>query len=542
MENESGKREWVKTAAIVFLSILLVLTFFSNTIMNRTLPEVSTEAVASGTITAKVRGSGTVSAIGSNEVKATGTRSIAAVKIKAGQEVNEGDVLFVMGSAADEEVETAKDTYDDLYYALLRTQASYPVNSSSDSYMAAYDNYQVACANEKVAYEELQASLQYGKRQEYLDAVNQLNVENAILIVCNEEVAKNQASLEKDMNDKLVIYNDLFAAWQSATDPYEEARLHSESDNAYLDYNLAVTKYNNSFLYSDELVQKATEQEGKVNALEAYIASFPTETTGASAKYDAAVNARIAAESALAAAEAAYYSSQASYGQSAAMHNVDVQQAQHNLDRQEEKIASLTGEGEDANVYAKVSGIVENVNFSAGDTVVKDDILCTIEVPDQGYTVTISVTKEQAGRLQIGDTADISNYYWGSSITATVSSIKTDPKNPQSNKLVTFDITGDVTTGQELKIAIGQKSASYDCIVPNSAVMSDSNGKFVLTVESKQSPLGNRYFARRVDVDVLGSDDINSAVNGNIGNGDFVITTSSIHINNGDQVRLSDAG
>ena len=42
--NETPKnREWVKNAAIVFLAVLLVLTFFSNTIMNRSLPEVATQ-------------------------------------------------------------------------------------------------------------------------------------------------------------------------------------------------------------------------------------------------------------------------------------------------------------------------------------------------------------------------------------------------------------------------------------------------------------------------------------------------------------------
>ena len=32
-ENGKNKREWVKNAAIVFLAVMLVLTFFSNTIM-----------------------------------------------------------------------------------------------------------------------------------------------------------------------------------------------------------------------------------------------------------------------------------------------------------------------------------------------------------------------------------------------------------------------------------------------------------------------------------------------------------------------------
>ena len=43
MENSVRKREWVKTAAIIFLAVLLVLTFFSKTIMNASLPEVAAQ-------------------------------------------------------------------------------------------------------------------------------------------------------------------------------------------------------------------------------------------------------------------------------------------------------------------------------------------------------------------------------------------------------------------------------------------------------------------------------------------------------------------
>ena len=45
-ENTNKKtREWVKTFAIIFLSVMLVLTFFSNTIMNMNLPEISTDNI-----------------------------------------------------------------------------------------------------------------------------------------------------------------------------------------------------------------------------------------------------------------------------------------------------------------------------------------------------------------------------------------------------------------------------------------------------------------------------------------------------------------
>ena len=144
-----------------------------------------------------------------------------------------------------------------------------------------------------------------------------------------------------------------------------------------------------------------------------------------------------------------------------------------------------------------------SVECNAGDKKMKDDVLCTIEVPDQGYTLSFTATNEQASRLRIGDQATVSNFYWGNEVTATLSSIKTDPKNPQNNKLLTFDLEGNVTSGSQLTISVGSKSANYDLIIPSSAIRSDSNGSFVLKVEAKNSPLGNRYIAKRVPVEVL---------------------------------------
>ena len=54
-EKKIKRKEWVKTAAIIFLIIMLVLTFCSNTIMNYSLPEVATEYVMADSITLQVR-------------------------------------------------------------------------------------------------------------------------------------------------------------------------------------------------------------------------------------------------------------------------------------------------------------------------------------------------------------------------------------------------------------------------------------------------------------------------------------------------------
>ena len=98
-----------------------------------------------------------------------------------------------------------------------------------------------------------------------------------------------------------------------------------------------------------------------------------------------------------------------------------------------------------------------------------------------------------------------------------------------------------MTPGSSLTVSIGQRSQEYEFVVPKSAIRSDSNGDFVLIVTAKSSPLGNRYKATRVDVQQLASDDTNVAVSGGITNGDYVITTSTAPIKNGDRVRMADS-
>ncbi|HBR08453.1 MAG TPA: RND transporter, partial [Clostridiales bacterium] len=108
----------------------------------------------------------------------------------------------------------------------------------------------------------------------------------------------------------------------------------------------------------------------------------------------------------------------------------------------------------------------------------------------------------------VGDSAEISMGWWGSSgLSATLATIRVDPQAPAQNKILVFEVKGDVESGTSVSVSIGQKSQNYEVVVPNSAVREDANGSFVLVVVAKSSPLGNRYAATRADVQVLASDD-----------------------------------
>ena len=219
---------------------------------------------------------------------------------------------------------------------------------------------------------------------------------------------------------------------------------------------------------------------------------------------------------------------------------LDMQAAKKAIEEAKANIEKLTKDADAQEVTAKVGGTIASVTVTAGDTASADTAIATINQTDRGFTVKLSITNEQAKKVKVGDTAELVNY-WGDA-TATLETIGNDPQNPQKNRQLTFRLTGsDIQPDSNITLAIGQQSASYDAIVPTSAIRTDNNGSFVLAIVSKSTPLSTRYTATRVDVQVLASDDKSSAVSG-IGSGEFVITTSTKPIEAGTQVRLAENG
>ena len=224
-------------------------------------------------------------------------------------------------------------------------------------------------------------------------------------------------------------------------------------------------------------------------------------------------------------------------GKIAASQQLDLDNSLKEIQEQEEIVAKLQSDSTGAEVTAKVSGQISSLNVTAGRDANAGDTLAVIEVVDRGYTVRLPVTNEQSQKVRIGDKATVSNYYWGEELDVTLTQIVNDPSKPGQGKMLVFTINGDVSSGQNVTLSVGERSANYDSIVPNSAVRTDTNGTFVLVLTVKSSPLGNRYIATRVDVNVLAQDDTMAAVSG-LSMGDYVITTSSKPLEAGMQVNM----
>lgn len=563
MEAKVKNRGWVKNAAIIFLSIMLVLTFFSNTFMNRSLAEVATQSVGSGSITAKVRGTGMVESNGSYEVKAEQTREIRAVMVKEGQEINQGDVLFVLGEGESEELEAATEKLRQLQLSYQRTSVNIP------SFDYSLDERNIANAKDKLKdaqAAEAKALAELEKNSNVSEA--DINAAKAKLDSANEALTAAKADLQSRYDAAVKSRDAAQAKLQELLDNPPAPETPAPTENPELPAKSPAVEAEETpapaGITQDEYKRQLEAAQAELDAANALLSSLDPSTdpgvmsaqskvdtaqaeldrllnmSGPYAeKYNEAVAARKEAEDNVFTLEYNLNQTKIQNNKTAASAAIELQDLSQQIEKAKKELSELSG-GEENQITANVGGIVESILYTAGNTAPKGETICTIQVPDMGYSLSFSVTNGQARRLHTGDSASVANYYWGSEITATLTNIKTDPKNPQNNKLLTFDLSGDVNAGSELTISVGQKSQNYDNVVPNSAIRSDTNGSYVLVVEAKNSPLGNRYIAQRVDVEVIESDDMNSAVIGDLGYGDFVITTSNKPVQKGDQVRMAD--
>lgn len=556
-EKSTKRREWVKTAAIVFLSVMLVLTFFSQTIMNYSLPVVAAQYITSGSITAKVRGTGTIEAGDPYNVELTETRVISSVAVKKGDVVEKEQVLFYLEDAESEELKAAEKALSDaiLAYetAILNGEISNQVvNNAQSGNVNSVSGYQarINAANKKesdaqAAVDSLQAQVEEVKRQTaLLDVANiDTTAEKAALTTAENNLSASKAELEKAQNNLDSLQARLSAAKQIIFD-YENGITVSGGDKDI--------EYQSAKATVDALAKPIKDAKNNVNIWTGKVNEQQIVRDNAQAALESKENntanknnlsiQMANLETQIAAANAVLAKASEEKKQLIA----DIQ-AELNLGSQNENIASLREEVEKlradsvgGEVKAPVAGTVTTINYVAGEKTTAQNPLAVIQPEGKGFSLSFSVSADQAKRLSPGDPADVQNAWYYSDITATLAQIKNDPENPGKNKILEFNIEGDVTGGQSLSLSVGQKSSNYDMIVPNSAIREDNNGKFILIVESKSSPLGNRYIATRVDVEVLASDDTQSAISGALYGGEFVITTSTKPVEAGKQVRLAD--
>ena len=670
-KTASKRRDWVKNAAIIFLAVMLVLTFFSNTIMNYSLPEVATQYVQRGTITAKVRGTGTVEATDPYNVMVKESRVISSVAVKQGDTVEKDQVIYYLEDAESDELKKAEDELEDLELAYMKglfggTISPEIINKVASGRTDTFATYQAKVTDmvnrleaAKARVDECQKNVDALTLQSTKDTNNatvntkpdELNRDQATtdLASAQERFERDKAETIAELNaqiseltsqisdlEKLIagaetnagtgkppagtstyedqkiaavkkLYNKVNDIKTAATTgkitgadlvPVEEKSSITETldglkksfsslqtviasagkdadyQTLYADYNAILLQISsidanssNMNNYSDNKTVLANKK-AKLASLQKELAEVQAITASSDGGVQDAQNrliqankniseitaansqASVAWQNKLADANAALKAAQSVYDllkqeqtELAADINaeLDLSKASKDIQDKKDEIAKLKEKSEGSAIVAPVAGTISNLAYVAGETTKPEEAAAVIQVDGKGYTVSFSVTNEQSKKVQVGDVGELQNAWYYDDAMVTLAAIKPDPESNGQKKLLVFNVTGSsIQAGQSLNISVGQRSAEYELTVPNSAIREDKNGKFILIVESKSGPISNRYIATRVDVEVLASDDNNTAISAGLYGYEYVITTSTKPVEAGKQVRLNE--
>ena len=578
----TDRKDKIKNITIIFLLVMLILTFFSNTIMNYSLVEVSTQQVTSGQITSKVRGSGSVEASESYSVTIEETRKIATVNVKKDAEVATGDLLFTLEDTDSDELDAAKKSLNEAQAAYesavltagITVAERQSIEAGKGSSLTQKQN-EIAAANQRVkdaqaAVDAAQASVDKIKAQ--IDAVSNSTAdttaeEKAVLDAekKNSEAQDSLTSAESAYTPVKSAYDAALSGLQSAQSAYDEAKETRDALNASSTSTPAEKQAAETAV--------ATAQ-AKVNAAKITYDARKDDLNKVQGSYDSAKSAATDSKNALSnanynlsvkkltgtnTAEANNLQAQLNTATAALTDantaltsatndqkkvtdkisgEVTIASAYKTMTDLQEEVAKLQAKSIGTEITSPISGTVTDISVTAGTTVNANDVMMTIQPENKAYVLQFSVTENQAKKVRVGDTAEVLNNWYGNNVSAVVSAIRKDPQN-RSNSIIICDMKGDVSVGDSYTLSIGEQSSNYDTIVPTSAIREDSNGKFILIIESKSTPLGNRYYARRVDVDVITSDDTKSAVTGALEGYEYVITTTTKPIKENEQVRLA---
>ena len=576
----TDRKDKIKNITIIFLLVMLILTFFSNTIMNYSLVEVSTQQVTSGQITSKVRGSGSVEASESYSVTIEETRKIATVNVKKDAEVATGDLLFTLEDTDSDELDAAKKSLNEAQAAYesavltagITVAERQSIEAGKGSSLTQKQN-EIAAANQRVkdaqaAVDAAQASVDKIKAQ--IDAVSNSTTdttaeEKAVLDAekKNSEAQDSLTSAESAYTPVKSAYDTALSGLQSAQSTYDEAKTaydnlpstatEADKQTAKTSVAIAETKLKAAKATYDARKDDLNKVQGSYDSAKS--AATDSKNALSNANYNLSVKKLTGTNT----AEANNLQAQLNTATAALTDanttltsatndqkkvtdkisgEVTIASAYKTMTDLQEEVAKLQAKSIGTEITSPISGTVTDIAVTAGTTVNANDVMMTIQPENKAYVLQFSVTENQAKKVRVGDTAEILNNWYGNDVSAVVSAIRKDPQN-RSNSMIICEMKGDVSVGDSYTLSIGEQSSNYDTIVPTSAIREDSNGKFILIIESKSTPLGNRYYARRVDVDVITSDDTKSAVTGALEGYEYVITTTTKPIKENEQVRLA---
>ena len=311
-EAQNKRRGWIKNVTIIFLTVMLILTFFSNTILNWSLPEVSGQYAGYGQIKTSITGSGTVKANMTYTITSKDTREVKEVLVKKGDHVEAGQSLILLEDFENADLTAAEDSLKDMEYNYEVKLVNHN-NSDSNTEINDLREQLTVLRKEKEKADSLDRQITGAEEivkiydSDYKRYTNSVaNLEKTV-----SELTSGDAANSAELAEKIAAYDeaaqnlaDAKTALETANNIYNE--ISDESDTSYAAaksaYDAAKKAYDNAvqeLAYLEEDYQTAIKDSSDYGSTQASLASASAALSSAKDTRDAAQSTLTNAESAL---------------------------------------------------------------------------------------------------------------------------------------------------------------------------------------------------------------------------------------------------
>lgn len=551
MAKGSARRARVIKAMIAFVALLAVLTFFSNTIMNLTIPKVMGSYASRGNLSYSNSAKGTVVVDNQTEIKGLDGRVVDEIKVTSYDSVKKGDTILTLKPIEGDDTLEAKKKELKTLERTKAYEARQPKQSTDlTPYSDEINRAKTALSEAKDTLKKVQNKKStVSNNQKIIDeeSVKKVSLEASVAAAA-KTVEDLKTQIDKILAEKAPLDAQITVYKETNTpEPTEDELLNNSTPYAILVNKVKekedeIKKLKDLLKPAEERMNDASaelaECEGKISKAEAAIAALDGLPSEASAKNE------------VTAAQNTLNTANKSYTNAKNQASVDDDKAKDEINDREEEIAKLKDEIAKLEAAAKITaitapadGLVYNIAVSAGDDLTAKTIVGYIlPEKDRQCSVTFSFETKTAQNIWAGQQLEITS---GFAEGCTVMSKKPDPDNPRGNMLVKCRVEGgDAWPGEPITVNAGRGNDNYKCVVPSSAVNEDNGGNFVYAIIGSSTPLGDKYTVKRIDVTIEATDGAYSAITSQKGELDkydvMIVIRSEKPLEDGQRVRLED--
>lgn len=573
----------------LFFGTMILFTILSRAIYQHSTAVVTTKMPTSGTINHTVQITGKTVQNQELAVTTIGGLRIASICVNEGQQVKQGDVLFVLDLDYLDEVILKQE--QDMKKQQLSVWDAYAQNSNAqkqreNQQAQAEENYDNAVAKAQTAVDRAKRDLERAKTalENYRNGVTDDKAEEeALELACqeartvyNDAVAALEA-LEQEIDQAV---QDAISqaetelqqtALQSATQPPAETILTEETgsteettvpvepveiaEQAPIATELspaqkAEIEASVRASYADRLsAAQASVQQAQqaVTDADAELEVFrQRQSSGATLSEQDYLDAVEQAQEVYDDAVAALESTKTTYGRAVSSANLpastgySAQIGQITYDQMKMELEKLEALQEaEGKILSPTDGIVTKCNVQTGEKTTDTTAILLADL-GQGCKFSGLATEEDSQYIGVGDKVLLQTSNGKAYKDLPVTTFSTTEEPDGGYRLTVQIPSGNLALGANVNLSFTKKSQPYSCCVPLSALRLDKrNQTYVLVVQQVISVMGTELQAKKVNVTVLEQNETMVALaEGTLGSKDKVIVGSDKTIDIGSRVRV----